>query len=234
MTGPCRAILCDDPVHIEFQLKVKGPSASSLQDRTLVSRALKIYNPSRHDWYYSDLSNYLCKIELYFEKLAWSRQATILSARVTQGSPFKYGGQIVCRSSLCEDDPNKEIVLFDSKCATKSMDSNGTKGVDSEGYLHLLRRVVSVQGRLKVSIYTYSRSGAIAASGRVLFKAKDCQTSQATCVLHHCKASKGVKTSSKRKDSKVKITIAWSRLARSINEIDTSFFGDLLLDYDEI
>lgn len=225
--------MCRDPVHIEFQLKVKGQSRS--EDRTLITRPVQIYNPSWHDWCYRCLSNYLCKIELCFEQLNWSRQATILSARVTQGSPFKHGGQIVCRASPCEDDPNKEIVLFDSKYGTMNMESDETMSMDSDGYLTLLRRVVSVQGRLKIFIYTYSRSGAIAASGRVLFKAKDCQTSQATCVLHSCKPSRGKKTSSKGKDSKVKITVAWSRLVRSINDIGQKSFDDrLLLGYNDI
>ncbi|XP_044964709.1 uncharacterized protein LOC123425105 [Hordeum vulgare subsp. vulgare] len=229
LTGPCRALMCRDPVHIEFQLKVKGQSRS--QDRTLITRPVQMYNPSWHDWCYRCFSNYLCKIELCFEQLGWSRQATILSARVTQGSPFKHGGQIVCRASPCEDDPNKEIVLYDSKYGTMDMmEPDVTMSIDSDGYLQLSRRVVSVRGRLKFFIYTYSRAGAIAASGRVLFKAKDCQTSQATCILHNNKPSKGKNTS-----SKVKITVAWSRLVRSINDIGPqSFDNRLLLGYKDI
>uniref|UniRef100_M8BJ36 DUF6598 domain-containing protein n=1 Tax=Aegilops tauschii TaxID=37682 RepID=M8BJ36_AEGTA len=153
LTGPSCAIICLDPVHIEFQLKVKGQSR--FEDRTLISRPVQIYNPFRNDWYYRDFSNYLCKIELCFEQLNWSRQVTILSVRVTHGSPFKHGGQIVCRSSPCEEDPNKEIVLFDSKYGTMNMESDETMCMDSDGYLTLLKNVVSVQGRLKVFIYTY-------------------------------------------------------------------------------
>ncbi|KAE8777489.1 hypothetical protein D1007_49720 [Hordeum vulgare] len=212
-------------------------SPSRIPEEAILSKTLQIYSikiaKTKHlKWPLQVcFSNYLCKIELCFEQLGWSRQATILSARVTQGSPFKHGGQIVCRASPCEDDPNKEIVLYDSKYGTMDMmEPDVTMSIDSDGYLQLSRRVVSVRGRLKFFIYTYSRAGAIAASGRVLFKAKDCQTSQATCILHNNKPSKGKNTS-----SKVKITVAWSRLVRSINDIGPqSFDNRLLLGYKDI
>ena len=209
--------MSEEPVDIEFQLKVKG-GQSRYEDRVLVTRAFQyVDNPSNRDSFYPYLSNYLCKIELCFEQLTPSRQATVLAVCVTRGSPFRYGGQVVCSASPYEDeDPNKEIVLFDSKSGTtEGMDSDdGTMSMDPDGYINLSRRVVSVQGRLKMFINTYSRSGAILASGRVSFRAKDCQTSRATCVLHSRKASRG-KASTRVKDQ-VKITVAWSRLAERL------------------
>ncbi|XP_051212181.2 uncharacterized protein [Lolium perenne] len=224
LTGPRRALLAIDNVHIEIQLRVKGHS--KLEDRPLITQAFRYYNGSNRDWFYSYLFNYLCKIQLCFEQLKRSCQATVLAVRVTRGSPFKYGGQVVCCASPYEDnDPNKEIVLFDSKYGV--MDSDGTMSMDPDGYLDLSRRVVSVQGRLKIFIHTYSRSGAIRASGRISFRAKDCQTSQAKCFLHkRSKASRGNSAASEGKDQ-VKINVAWSRFARKISAIELDCFGDL-------
>ncbi|KAM0831103.1 hypothetical protein ACQ4PT_065773 [Festuca glaucescens] len=227
LTGPRRGLLSIDPVHIEIQLRLKQGQSRS-EDRALVTQAFRYDNPSNCDWFHSYLSNYLCQIELCLEQLTRSRQATVLSVRVTRGSPFRYGGQILCCASPYEDDPCKMIVLFDSKYGkTTTLDSDGTMSMDPDGYLDLSRRVVSVQGRLKIFINTYSRSGAISASGRVSFRAKDCQTSQAKCFLHkRSKASKGNSAASEGKDE-VKINVAWSRFARKISAIELDCFGDL-------
>jgi hypothetical protein len=202
---------------------VKGQSCS--EDKPLATRAYQYSNSSDRDWFYSYLSNYLCKIELCVEQLTRSRQATVLSVRVTRGLPFRYGGQILCCASPYEEDPGRRIVLFDSKYGTASMDSDGTMSMDPDGYLDLSRRVVSVQGKLKIFIHTYSRSGAILASGRVSFKAKDCQTSSARCFLHNHKASKG--NAASKDNDVVKINVAWSRFARKISAIELDCFGDL-------
>ncbi|CAM0907743.1 unnamed protein product [Alopecurus aequalis] len=223
LTGPRRGLLSVDDVHVEIQLRVKGQSR--LEDRALVTRVFRYYSPSNCGLFYSYLSNYLCKIELCFEQLTRSRQATVLSVRVTRGSPFRYGGQVLCCASPYEEDPSKRIVLFDSKYLAAGKDSDdGTMSMDPDGYLDLSRRVVSVQGRLKFFVNTYSRSGAILASGRVSFRAKDCQTSLAKCTLHSRKASKG-NAASKGKDQ-VKINVAWSRFARNISAIELDCFGD--------
>jgi hypothetical protein len=197
-----------EPVEIEIQLKLRGQP----EGRALISRVLRYNNPRNLDHFYSYLSNRLCKMELCFEQLERSCQATVVGVHAIEGSPFKYGGQVVC-STLPWEDPFRKVVLFDSKNGTGRMVCEGTTSEESHGYLDLSRCVVSVQGMLKVFIHTYSRSGAILASGRVVFKAKECQMSKATCVLHGSKASKG-------KDSKVKITVAWSRLVTTKNCIE--------------
>jgi hypothetical protein len=188
------------------------------EDRELVTQAFRYNNPSNCDYFFSHLTNYLCKIEMCFEQLVRSRQATVLAVRVMQGSPFKYGGQVLCCASPYDDDTSKMIVLFDSKYGNTSLYNNGTMSMDPDGYLDLSRRVVSVQGRLKIFIHTYSRSGAVLATGRVSFRAKDCQTSQARCVLHNRR---------KGTDSAVKITVAWSRFARKISNIEMDCFTNL-------
>jgi hypothetical protein len=223
LTGPRRGILSVEQVHIEIELTVKQ-GQSWREDRKLATQAFRYYNASNIDWFYSYLTNYLCKIELCFEQLERSRQATVLAVRVMQGSPFKYGGQVLCCASpYYEDDPCKRIVLFDSKYGSMKMDSDGLMSMDPDGYLDLSRRVVSVQGRLKIFINTYSRSGAILASGRVSFRAKDCQTSQARCVLHNPRkvSSKGKASS---KGEVLKITVAWSRFARKLSDVDRDCF----------
>uniref|UniRef100_A0ACD5YBI3 Uncharacterized protein n=1 Tax=Avena sativa TaxID=4498 RepID=A0ACD5YBI3_AVESA len=152
-------------------------------------------------------------------QLERSRQATVLAVRVMEGAPFKYGGQVLCCASpYDEEDPGRRIVLFDSKYGTTNDD--GTMPMDPDGYLDLSRRVVSVQGRLKIFINTHSRSGSVLASGRVSFRAKDCQTSSSTCFLHNRRKA------SKAKDE-VKITVAWSRFARQLADIEIDCFTNL-------
>ncbi|XP_051213370.1 uncharacterized protein [Lolium perenne] len=217
LTGPHRGLLSVEPVHIEIRLMLKE-GQSWPEDRELVTQAFRYNNPSNCNYFFSHLTNYLCKIEMCFEQLVRSRQATVLAVRVMQGSPFKYGGQVLCCASPYDDDTSKMIVLFDSKYGNTSLYNNGTMSMDPDGYLDLSRRVVSVQGRLKIFIHTYSRSGAVLATGRVSFRAKDCQTSQARCVLHN--RHKGT-------DSAVKITVAWSRFARKISNIEMDCFTNL-------
>jgi len=224
LTGPRRGILSadDHPVHIEVQLMLKKQQGQSwAKDRELVTQVFRYENnSSNRDCFYSHLiTNYLCKIELCFQQLERSRQATVLAVRVMQGAPFKYGGQVLCCAPPYEEeeeDPgssSRRIVLFDSKYGTP--DDDGTMCMDPDGYLDLSRRVVSVQGRLKIFVNTYSRSGrSILATGRVSFTAKDCQTRSATCFLHNRRKA------SKAKDQAVKITVAWSRFARQLSDIE--------------
>uniref|UniRef100_A0ACD5YZQ9 Uncharacterized protein n=2 Tax=Avena sativa TaxID=4498 RepID=A0ACD5YZQ9_AVESA len=228
LTGPCRGILSVDLVHIEVRLMVKQ-GQSWAEDRELVTQVIRYRNTYNCDWFYSYLTNYLCKIELCSEQLKESRQATVLAVRVTKGSPFKYGGQVLCCASPYEEDPCRMIVLFDSKYGTMSldpdattmrMDPDGTMRMDPDGYLDLSRRVVSIQGTLKIFINTYSRSGSILASSLVKFRAKDCQTSSATCFLHNRRKAK----------DQVKITVAWSRFARNLSHVEIDCFTSLYVE----
>jgi hypothetical protein len=203
----------EEPVEIEIQLRVTGQA----EDRPLINQVIRYKNPGNFEWFYSYPSNRLCKLELCFEQLERSCQATVVGVRAIEGSPFKYGGRVVC-CTLPWEDPSRKVVLFDSKHGTTRMFSEGRMTAKSDGYLDLSRCVVSVQGMLKVFIHTYSRSGATLASGRVVFKAKESQISNATCVLHSSKPSKG-------KDSKVKITVAWSHLVRTKSSIEHKCLG---------
>ena len=92
-------------------------------------------------------------------------------------------------------------------------------------YLDLLRRVASVQGRLKIFVNTYSRSRAILASGLWPCLVQS-QTSLAKCFLHNRKASKGNGASLKAK-TKWRLMLLWSRFARKISSIELDCFGDL-------
>jgi hypothetical protein len=208
--------MSEEPVVIEIQLKVKGQP----KDKSLISKVYRYKNHHNVQRFYSYLSNHLCKMELCLEQLERSCQATVVGIHAIEGSPFKYGGRVVC-CTLPWEDPYRKVVLFDSKHGTTRMFSEGRMSTDSDGYLDLSRCVVSVQGMLKVFIHTYSRSGAILSSGRVVFKAKECQISKATCVLHSRKPSK-------EKDSKVKITVAWSRLVTTKSSIEVKCLTNFL------
>ena len=163
LTGPCRAIMSAEPVDIEIQLNLKGQS----EDRALINRVFRYRNAVNVYCLYSYLSNHLCKMQLCLEQLDRSCQATVVGVRAIEGSPFKYGGQVVC-CTLPWEDPCRKVVLFDSKHGknTMPMESVGRMCKGSDGYLDLLRCVVSVQGMLKVFVHTYSRSGAILARDR--------------------------------------------------------------------
>ncbi|XP_051212740.1 uncharacterized protein [Lolium perenne] len=198
LTGPSRAIVAEEPVHVEIELKVKGRTKS--EDRVLMSRV----------WYYSDrlctlytpLAGKFCTLVLSSEELENSVQATIVGIRVTEGTPwpFEYGGRAVCYS------PPRKGILPDSKHTTapsfrQVVLEDGAMAVGSDGYLALSRQVVSVElrGRLEVRIYAYSQSRDIAAHSRVSIKAQNCNVTQ-----HKCRLG----------DSELEITVAWSRLVQ--------------------
>ncbi|XP_051192791.1 uncharacterized protein [Lolium perenne] len=202
LIGPSRAIVFTDKVCIEIELRVKGAAGS--QDKALISSA-------RH--YMGCVSticfkNVFCTLELCLEPVKQTVQATILGVRGDGSWPFKYGGIVACSplpgKVVVKDgqfsrniDPSAhrsatQIVLIDSK------DEAVLKGED--GYVHLLRQVVSVelQGVLDVVVQAYSKSGVISAGTRARFTPRACNVSQQKCRLD---------------DAKVTITVAWSRVA---------------------
>jgi hypothetical protein len=121
---------------------------------------------------------------------------------------LKYGGLVACSplsgKVVVKDgqfsrniDPSAhrsatQIVLIDSK------DEAVLKGED--GYVHLLRQVVSVelQGVLDVVVQAYSKSGVISDGTRARFTPRASNISQQKCLLD---------------DAEVTITVAWSRVA---------------------
>lgn len=205
LTGPSRAIVAVDHVDFEVQLKVKGSSRS--RDRALISHCFTYaggYNEGLHTTF---SSNCFCTVELSYERLTETVQATILSARVVEGTPwpFKYGGRIMCSSPPQEvtDSLARQVVLVDSHRS----DDGGEMPMGSDGYLDLSRHVVSVEleESLQFVIQAYSQSGdAIARQGSVNFRTKYCNISQAICEIG---------------DSKVEITVAWSQLLKNKGDI---------------
>ncbi|KAM3390429.1 hypothetical protein ACQJBY_012182 [Aegilops geniculata] len=194
LTGPVRAIVSMDTVYIEIQLKVKGATKS--EDTTLIS-AFGFYNGDSSGTYL--LKNSLCTVELCYEQLKQSVQATIMGVFVTpkqESLPFPYGGRVIC-SSLPQDGngdiaglPSREVLLLDSKGGRMSLTSNG--------YLSLARCVVSVElkGKLQVLIMAESPSQNAEIAAQFLFTPEKCNISKGECYLPD--------------GSKVEITVAWS------------------------
>lgn len=192
LTGPCRAIVSHEPVDIEIQLRVKGAKRS--EDRPLMSHVFTFKGEYLHHLRSSLVNNRICTIELSYQQLKESIQATLFGVRLAESSPFDFGVRLVC-SSLSQDPKEVvgselEVVLFDSKYGEMPMDN---------GYLNLSRQVVSVElkGLLRVHIQTYTPSGGIAACGVVFITPKTCNTSHHRCVVG---------------DSSVEFTVAWSLL----------------------
>ena len=199
LTGPARAILCEDPVSFEIQLKLKGRAES--EDRVFISDILS-HDANAGDRFSTlNVSNHFCKMELCVERFKGSVQATILDVHVVeQGSPpFPHGGRVVC-SSL----PRRRAKLPNPEHRTgpsfwQVVLQDGAMTSCSQGYLDLSRHVVFVKlcGMLEVLIEANSRSGAMAA--QVSIQARDCNITQNECQLG---------------DSKLEITVAWSCLVR--------------------
>ncbi|XBI59986.1 hypothetical protein VPH35_040960 [Triticum aestivum] len=164
LTGPVRAIMSEEPVDIEIQLKVRGTTAS--EDRALVSHVY--YYDGDYEYSLSPIiiEKHSCTIELSAQQLKRSVQATIFGAHVVvvdKSNPFEHGVRVVCSSLSQQHDtedadesPSMELVLLDSKVARKR--------VVERGYLNLSRQVVSVKlsGKLKVLIQAYTPSEGIA------------------------------------------------------------------------
>ncbi|XP_037484285.1 uncharacterized protein LOC119363085 [Triticum dicoccoides] len=201
LTGPSRAIVAVDNVDFEIQLKVKGTTWSG--DKALISH-FQTYPGDREGLDTALFSNSFCTIELCFERLTETVQATILSVCVVEGwpSPFEYGGRIMCSSPPQEvkDPLSRHVVLVDSH------DFDGEMPMGSAGYVDLSRHVVSVElgHNLQFVIQAYSQSGAIARQSRLTFRTKYCNISRGICEIG---------------DSKVEITVAWSQLIKSKMEI---------------
>ncbi|CAM0880919.1 unnamed protein product [Alopecurus aequalis] len=199
LTGPVRAIVSMDTVYIETELKKKGRRKS--EDVALASTFI---NSCKGDNFSASLAdNTFCTVELCFEQLEQSVQATIVSVVVKpkpDSLPFPYGGKVLCSSLPCSGDediaglPSGPAVLLDSI-------EDGKLVRDRAGHLDLLRRVVSVElkGKLQFQIQTYVRPDSPEFDAQVLlFTPKKWNISKEACCL-----SDG---------SSVEITVAWSLL----------------------
>uniref|UniRef100_A0A453D614 DUF6598 domain-containing protein n=2 Tax=Aegilops tauschii subsp. strangulata TaxID=200361 RepID=A0A453D614_AEGTS len=194
LTGPVRAIVSMDTVYIEIQLIVKGATKS--EDTALIS-TFGFFNGDNSSTYLA--KNNLCTVELCYEQVKQSVQATILSLGVIpkqDSLPSPHGGRVVC-SSLPQDGhediagqvSSRQVLLLDSKDGKMPMTSNG--------YLDLARHVVSVElnGKLQVLIMADSPSQT-AIAARFLLTPKKYNTSKCEYPLAD--------------GSKVEITVAWS------------------------
>uniref|UniRef100_A0ACD5V1G5 Uncharacterized protein n=1 Tax=Avena sativa TaxID=4498 RepID=A0ACD5V1G5_AVESA len=187
LTGPSRAVVSTDTVHIEIQLKVKGTKKS--EDRSLITEAFACAGDSADTFITHSIDGCFCKIKLTCEHFRNSIQATIVSIRVTGGSLLPANHvQVVCSSLPEEDTKGKterktNYVLFDQKDVAVP--------VDEYGYLKLSRQVVPVQLKGKLEIVT--KTGGM--SGSVVFKPELSNISQNHCILGNCK---------------LEMTVAWS------------------------
>lgn len=189
LTGPSRAIMSTDKVHIEIQLKVKG--TKKLKDRSLMTKAFACSDGADDASNTHSIHGCFCKIQLRCEHLQEAIQATILSVRVKDGSLFPADGvKIICSSLSKQGAEGKadHVVLFDQK--------DGKLTVDEEGYLDLSRQVVSVklEGSLKVVTKTFQGSKFMR-KAFVDLEPKASNISIKECILGQCK---------------LEITVAWS------------------------
>lgn len=194
LTGPVRAIVSTDTVYIEIQLIVKGTTKS--EDTTLIS-TFGFYNADNSCTYLA--KNALCTVELCCEQLKESVQATILSVAVTpkqESLLFPHGGRVVCYA--VPQDGNEDIAVQVSSRQVLLLDSKGGRmPMASNGYLYLIRHVVSVElnGKLLVLIMAGSPSQSEIAA-QFLLKPEKYNTSKCEFPLAD--------------GSKIEITVAWS------------------------
>ncbi|KAK1686107.1 hypothetical protein QYE76_046955 [Lolium multiflorum] len=204
LTGPSRAVVCEDPVSFEIQLKLKGRTES--EDKALMSSKLSYKGDSASTL---NVGNHFCNMEFCFQQLDRSVQATIVGVRVVSQRPsssFPHGAQVLCSSlprGFKEDDntlscPN--MLLHDWKDGIRSTD----------GHLDLARHVVSAELRGKLKVLVKDRKSPDL-TGYVLLTPKKCNFSQATCLVG---------------DAEVEVTVAWSLLVKDDECILSSSYVD--------
>ena len=188
LTGPSRAIVSEESVVLEIQLKVRGRTKS--QDKPLMNGVCSYYSRREGPVCFR---NCFCTLELSLEGLQKTVQATILGVRVKEeGSwPKAFGGRVACSVTGPDASP-QEIELLDSRYTAMPM--------TSQGYLVLSRNVVSVDyhGSLNFVLEAYSDSGNKVAQKNESFEPKFSNISQQTCKL-----TGGIE---------LEITVAWSSL----------------------
>ncbi|KAM3391730.1 hypothetical protein ACQJBY_013061 [Aegilops geniculata] len=194
LTGPSRAIVADEPVDFEVELKIKFGTDQS-QDIALMSDTN--HYTSRGDAAF--FSGRSCSATLRLETVPRAAQATILSIRVVGGvSLFEFGGRVACSFSTEEyvDPTCEQVVLVES----------AEKIPEDDGYLTLSRKVVTagLQGRLQVAIQDYGGSDRPSASGLLYFPSQYCRVSRRTCLVGAFE---------------VEVTVAWSWFVQDKMEI---------------
>ncbi|XP_037403650.1 uncharacterized protein LOC119266107 [Triticum dicoccoides] len=197
LTGLSRAIVADEPVFFQIELKLKY--GAQFKDTALFT-AYQRYRPvKQYDTMH--INSCCCTAEISLERLSPSIQATIVGVRVVKGEPFNYGCKVSCTFSPLDvmEGCTEEVVLLD--CSGERMHA----GLD--GYLPLSRNVVSVglQGTLQVVIGAYSKSkSSISRINYVHFPVQQCQTTMLKCHVG---------------GSEVEIVVAWSRLVMDNHDL---------------
>ncbi|XP_020173918.1 uncharacterized protein [Aegilops tauschii subsp. strangulata] len=194
LTGPSRAIVADEPVDFEVELKIKFGTDQS-QDIALIS-ATNHYTSRGDAAFFSGRS---CSATLRLETVPRAAQATILSIRVVGGvSLFEFGGRVACSFSTEEyvDPTSEQVVLVES----------AEKIPEDDGYLTLSRKVVTagLQGGLQVAIQAYGGSDRPSVSGLLYFPSQYCRVSRRTCLVG---------------GFEVEVTVAWSWFVQDKMEI---------------
>ncbi|KAF7005059.1 hypothetical protein CFC21_020207 [Triticum aestivum] len=193
LTGPSRAIVADEPVDFEVELKIKFGTDQS-QDIALIS-ATNHYSGGDAAFF----SGRSCSATLRLETVPRAAQATILSIRVVGGvSLFEFGGRVACSFSTEEyvDPTCEQVVLVES----------AEKIPEDDGYLTLSRKVVTagLQGGLQVAIQAYGGSDRPSVSGLLYFPSQYCRVSRRTCLVG---------------GFEVEVTVAWSWFVQDKMEI---------------
>lgn len=205
LTGPSHAIVFTGPVDIEIQLKVKGRTTED-EDKDLISKVLvfgrdpsdKLAGIGNHDIVRTSCFGELCSLQVTSALIAEAVEATVISAEVIEGLwPPKSGIRVVSGTASIDED----FVLLDAW--------DGTLRVDpADGVIPITRNVVCVEkdGRLKLSIEAYRKSGRMYAESVTELIPKRSSASTAICKLPFCT---------------VEFTVAWSCLVATMDDLRT-------------
>ncbi|KAI5015837.1 hypothetical protein ZWY2020_059376 [Hordeum vulgare] len=193
LIGPSRALVAEDSVMFEVQLKMKYGAES--KDTALFTSSYNYRPFGRH--FTIQIYSRCCTAELSLEQLTKAIQATIVGVRVVKGEwPCMYGCRVSC--SLC---PVVEEAIDSTPMEVVLLESHGEEmPAHSDGYIRLSRNVVSVDlhSTLKVCIQAYSDAGSTPLQGHVNFPVQQCQVSKLECSLGN--------------STVVEIIVAWSLL----------------------
>ncbi|KAM3207151.1 hypothetical protein ACQJBY_062392 [Aegilops geniculata] len=203
LTGPAHAIVFTGPVDVEIQLKVKGRTTED-EDKDFISKVLvfgrdpsdKLAGIGNHDIVRTSCFGELCSLQITSALIAEAVEATVISAEVIEGLwPPKSGIRVVSGTASIDED----FVLLDAR--------DGTLRVDpADGVIPITRNVVCVEkdGRLKLSVEAYRKSGRMYAESVTELVPKRSSASTAICKLPFCT---------------VEFTVAWSCLVAKVDDL---------------